>query len=205
MRDDSRPDESGREQPSRDGIVVFAALFEGSLAPLALVLGWLLGRAPLTDFAWDARDAAWGAAATLPMLGLLLAGVFWPVGPLARIKRFFDTEVRPVLGARPWSDLALIALAAGVGEEMLFRGALQGALSRWLGPGAGLTAASLLFGLLHPVTPGYVVIATAMGAYLGAVWMLNGNLLAVIVAHALYDFLALLILLRAAPATEPQP
>ena len=34
-----------------------------------------------------------------------------------------------------------------------------------------------------------------MGAYLGGVWLLNGNLLTVMVAHALYDFLALLILL----------
>jgi membrane protease YdiL (CAAX protease family) len=201
---DDKPRGAGREPTGRAGIVVFAVLFEGSLAPLALAAGWLLGHPPLSGFAWDARDAAVGAAAALPLLGLLALGLRWPVGPLARIKRFFDEEVKPVLGSRPWPDLALISVAAGVGEEMLFRGVLQGALVRSLGPGAGLAAASLLFGLLHPITPAYAVIAALMGAYLGAVWLLNGNLLAVMVTHALYDFLALLVLLRDRPLSSAE-
>jgi uncharacterized protein len=196
VTNDSSSEES---RPGPSTIVVFAVLFEGGLAPLALLLGWLLNQPPLSGFAWDARDAALGALATLPMLGLLWVGLCWPVGPLRRIERFFEEEVRPLLGSRPWPDLALISLAAGVGEEMLFRGALQGALTRWLGPGLALAATSALFGLLHPITPAYTVIAALMGAYLGGVWLLNGNLLAVMVAHALYDFLALLILLRVRP------
>jgi membrane protease YdiL (CAAX protease family) len=130
------------------------------------------------------------------MLGLLGAGLCWPIGPLRRIRRFFDEELRPLLAARPWSDLALLAVAAGVGEEMLFRGTIQGALDRAWGPTAGVLGASVIFGLLHPITPGYTVIAGLLGAYLGVVWLITGNLLAVMVAHALYDFAALLILLR---------
>ena len=86
---------------------------------------------------------------------------------------------------------------------MLFRGLIQGALGRWLGPGPGLALASLCFVLLHPITPAYVVIASLMGAYLGGVWLASGNLLVVIVAHALYDFVALLILLRGPGASGP--
>ena len=93
------------------------------------------------------------------MLGLLWVGLCWPVGPLRRIEQFFDEEVRPLLGSRPWPDLALISLAAGVGEEMLFRGACKAALTRWLGPGLALAAPAVLFGLLHPITPAYTVIA----------------------------------------------
>jgi membrane protease YdiL (CAAX protease family) len=183
----------------RVGVVVLAVVFEGGLAPLSLALGWLLGQHPLAGFAWDAGSAAHGVAAALPLVGLLALCRRWPLGPLVRIRRFFD-EVRPYLAGRPWHDLALICLAAGVGEEMLFRGTLQGAFSRWLGPGAGLAAASLLFGLLHPITPAYAVLAALIGAYLGALWMADGNLLSVMDAHALYDFLALLILLRDPPA-----
>ncbi|HMB03763.1 MAG TPA: CPBP family intramembrane glutamic endopeptidase [Isosphaeraceae bacterium] len=191
--------ERGPGQPDPGRVVVMAVLVEGGLAPLALLAGWLLGQPPLLGFAWRRRDAALGAAAALPMLGLLLVGLRWPIAPMARIKRFIDEAVRPLLGACTWIDLALISLAAGVGEEMLFRGAVQGALVRRLGLGAGLAGASLLFGLLHPITAAYVVLAGLMGAYLGLIWALNGNLLTVIVAHALYDFLALLILLRAPP------
>ena len=125
-------------------------------------------------------------------------------GPFVRIKRFFDHDVRPFLARRPWHDLALICLAAGVGEEMLCRGVIQGALGRWLGPGAGLIVASTLFGLLHPITPTYAIVAALIGLYLGWIWMVQGNLLCVIVAHAVYDFLALILLLHDEPTdTEP--
>ena len=145
-----------------------------------------------------------GGVAALPMLGLFWLARRWPVGPLARIKRFCDEELVPIFQDCTWHDLALLALAAGVGEEMLFRGALQAALSRWLGLWPGLAVTSLLFGLLHPISLAYVVMAGLLGAYLGAVWIATGNLLTIIVAHALYDFLALMALLgdRAGPARD---
>lgn len=183
-------------EPDRGRIVVAAVLFEAALAPAALVLGWLLGQPPLDGVLWSVRAVGLGILAALPMYGLFRIGLRWPVGPLGEIKRFFDRELLPLLGGRPASDLALIALAAGFGEEMLFRGVCQGALQRWLGTWSGLGAASLLFGLLHPITPAYCLIAGLLGAYLGAVWIGTGNLVVVIIAHALYDFLALLALLR---------
>ena len=53
-----------------------------------------------------------------------------------------------------------------------------------------------MFGLLHPITRAYAVIAALLGAYLGGLWLAGGNLLTPIVAHALYDFVALVYLLR---------
>jgi membrane protease YdiL (CAAX protease family) len=195
MTDDSR------EQPDRGTLVILAVLFEGGLAPLAVFLGWLFDQPALGGFAWRVQDAALGVLAALPMLGLFLIGYLWPVGPFRQIRRFFDEEARPILAGCSWPDLALISLAAGVGEEMLFRGVFQGVLGRWLGRGLGCAAASLLFGMLHPITPGYIALATVLGAYLGALWAYNGNLLTVMVTHALYDFVALVILLR----DEPSP
>ncbi|MCA1686202.1 MAG: CPBP family intramembrane metalloprotease [Planctomycetia bacterium] len=102
----------------------------------------------------------------------------------------------PALAGCGWPDLALIAVAAGVGEEMLFRGVIQGALARPLGPIAAVAAAGAVFGLFHPVSTAYVVVAGLLGAYLGLVWLATGNLLAAMVAHAVYDFVALLALLH---------
>jgi len=203
VTDHDPPDEPLREKIEPGGFVVLAVLFEGSLAPLALALGWFLGQPPLASFSWSLRDALYGVLATVPMLCLLGIVARWPVGPLARIKRFLDDEVRPLLQSRPWHDLAIISVAAGVGEEMLFRGVIQGALGRLLGPAPGLVLASLVFGVLHPITPAYTLIAGFLGAYLGAVWLLTGNLLPVMIAHGLYDFVALLVLVRGRSDSSP--
>ena len=184
------------DEPEPGTLVILAILFEGALAPLAVFLGWLMDLPALGSFSWSVNDAALGAIAALPMLGVFLFGQSWPVGPFRSIKRFFDEEARPALSGCTLPDLVLMSLAAGVGEEMLFRGVFQGVLGRWLGPGLGWGVASLLFGLLHPITLGYILVAGMMGAYLGGVWWYNGNLLTVIVAHALYDFIALVLLLR---------
>jgi membrane protease YdiL (CAAX protease family) len=191
--------EDSPREPDPGTLVILAILFEASLAPLALLVGWLLGQPALTGFAWRVEDVLLGLVATLPMLGLFVLGQTWPVGPFRAINKFFEEEAKPILSVCQWPDLALIAVAAGVGEEMLFRGVFQGALSRWLGVRWGWGAASVLFGLLHPITPGYIVLATLLGGYLGALWIYSGNLLSVMVAHALYDFLALLYLLRKGP------
>jgi membrane protease YdiL (CAAX protease family) len=96
-----------------------------------------------------------------------------------------------------WYDLLLVAALAGFGEELLFRGVLQ----PWIGRGhplAGLIGANLIFGLLHALTPGYAVLATAFGFYLS--WLLAGfgepNLLRPIVTHAAYDYVAFLLVVR---------
>lgn len=178
-------------------------LLEGGLAPLALGIGWLVGQPPLGGFAWSARAALAGVVAAVPMtIGLLLV-VRWPVGPFRTIRAFFDRELAPALRGCGWRDLALISMAAGVGEEMLFRGVIQAALARRLGPGAGLAASAVLFGLLHPVSAAYAVVAGLLGAYLGLVWIATGNLLAPMVAHAAYDFVALVVLLRARRVEPP--
>ena len=48
------------------------------------------------------------------------------------MKDFCDNEVVPLLKGSAWTDLALVSLSAGVGEEMLFRGVLQAYITGWL-------------------------------------------------------------------------
>jgi membrane protease YdiL (CAAX protease family) len=184
------------DQPTRDVIIILAVFFEAGLAPFSLFVGWLLGHPPLERFVWSLTDALWGVGVAVPLILLFLAMLTWPIGPMARVKQFCEDEVVPLFRASSWSELALISLSAGVGEEMLFRGVLQATLSQWLGTAGGLAAASVLFGLLHPISVTYMVIAGFLGAYLGAIWIGNGNLLTVMVTHALYDFTALGYLIR---------
>jgi membrane protease YdiL (CAAX protease family) len=93
-------------------------------------------------------------------------------------------------------DLLGIAALAGLGEEMFFRGAVQGSLQHWVPFWAALVISSVFFGLMHAVTPTYALLAAGLGVYLGLVWYYTDNLLVVTLAHALYDFLALLYLMH---------
>jgi membrane protease YdiL (CAAX protease family) len=199
-----RPDRDDDDDELGLGPIPFAllVLFEAGLAPLSLLVSLVVGPHPLAKFAWDADAALHGVLAAIPMVAMFAAIVRWPVGPLRRIKEYFNHELAPALSGCEWPDLAVLSVAAGVGEEMLFRGVIQGALSRLLGPAAGVVAASVLFGLLHPVSLSYIAVAALLGAYLGVVWLVSGNLLTVMVAHAVYDFVALAVLLRMRPATD---
>ncbi len=105
-------------------------------------------------------------------------------------------QLGPVLVSRSAAELALIAMLAGLAEELLFRGVVQVALARVLPEGGALVVASAAFGLAHFVTPTYAVLAAVAGLYLGALYLLQGSLLVPVIAHALYDFLALLYLVR---------
>lgn len=184
------------DPPGHDVVIIFAVFFEAGLAPFSLFLGWLVGHPPLAHFVWSLQDALWGAAAAVPLIALFLAMLRWPIGPLAKVKEFCEEEVVPLFDKSYWSELALISLSAGVGEEMLFRGVFQAWFTDWLGPAGGLTLASIVFGILHPISVSYIFIAGFLGFYLGAIWIYQDNLLTVMVTHALYDFVALGYLIR---------
>jgi membrane protease YdiL (CAAX protease family) len=89
-----------------------------------------------------------------------------------------------------------ISLLAGVAEEALFRGALQGGLTARLGSEAALGVAAVLFGLCHALNRAYALLATGMGLVLGLEFQGTGTLWAPALTHAAYDFFALLYLLR---------
>lgn len=177
-----------------------AAIFEGSLVVVAMVLGWLLGQPPLRTFYFDLRDAAWGLAATMPPLGLFWLCLKAPWRPLQSIARIVNEMLVPLFrDCRPM-QLLIIAALAGVGEEMLFRGVIQAAIAQEIGGARGmwlgLLIAAALFGLLHPITPMYALLAGLIGAYLGGLWLATGNLLTPIVVHGAYDFIVLVYLVR---------
>ena len=169
---------------------------EAALCLLALGLNGLSGRALWADLHWNQTHLLAGLLATLPALALFVLTLHASHGPLGRLRSFLEGTIRPLFNQWTLWQLLLISLLAGLGEELLFRGAVQGLLVDWLGLLPGLILASLLFGACHPMTLAYLMITTLIGLYLGSLWIVTGNLLAPIVTHALYDFLALLYLLH---------
>jgi membrane protease YdiL (CAAX protease family) len=164
---------------------------------LACAIGWFMTTPPWQRFAWRWQDIGWGLVATLPMVIALFAMRHAKSGPLGRLNHVVDTLVAPLFGTCSVIQLFLISTVAGIGEELLFRGVVQPLLAAWLGTVAGVIIASTIFGLLHAVTPTYAILATAVGIYLGGLALVTGNLLGPIIAHSLYDFIALVYLTRA--------
>jgi membrane protease YdiL (CAAX protease family) len=184
------------EHLRRRGPFLVAIVFEGGLVLLAWGIGWVVGESPWANLSWSAGDLGLGILATLPLLAAFALCVKLPGKAFARIRGICNEIIRPFFGACSVIELALISLVAGVAEEMLFRGVIQAALADALGLWPGIVAAGALFGAVHLITPTYGILATLVGIYLGWCYAANGNLLIVIVAHAFYDFLALVYLTR---------
>ena len=144
-------------------LLKLAVLVEGGLALAALLLGWIFGVPILRTIRWGLEGVVQGLAVSGPMVAGLVVVVNWPVGPLARIKRFGDEVVRPLFAPCTLAEIALICLLAGLGEELFFRAFLQAACSDWWDPWIGVPAAAAVFGLLHMITPTYALLATGLG------------------------------------------
>jgi hypothetical protein len=159
------------------------------------VLAWAaarwLGLSPLEQLHPTPAALGLGAVAAVP----LLLGLRWTLttgaNPLRRLVALVVEQLGPLLAPRSPVELALLAALAGLAEEVLFRGVVQAGLARVLPEGAALLAASAAFGLAHFITPTYALLAGLAGLYLGGLFLLQGSLLAPIVAHAIYDAVAL--------------
>jgi membrane protease YdiL (CAAX protease family) len=128
----------------------------------------------------------------------MLVGLAWILTtswrPARELVSLVTEELGPVLAGRSLLQLGLLAALAGVAEEMLFRGVVQIALARVFAEPVAVLVAGVIFGAAHFVSSTYAVLAAIVGVYLGAVFLASGNLLAPILAHALYDFVALIAL-----------
>jgi hypothetical protein len=193
-----------------DGFAM-AVVVEGGLALVALVAAWLF-RVSLrelfpTDRASFLSAVARGLSATVPMLIIfgILVNSNWPM--MRRLREQVEWLIGEMFPNGSIAQFATVAVLAGVGEELLFRGSLQTALGHWTTPIIGLVITSILFGLAHALSKLYFIFAVAVGAFLGWMTLKYNDLLAPIIAHGLYDFLALAYLSRRRRSTieDSQP
>ncbi|MFQ5849791.1 MAG: lysostaphin resistance A-like protein [Candidatus Binatia bacterium] len=183
-------------------IVWLAIVFEGGIVVLAWGLGWLLESPPFERVHLRWQSVAWGVVATFPPL----LGMLWCTrsqwGPFPRLVREVEEKLGPWFADCSHVDFAVISMLAGLGEEALFRGVIQTTLADSVDPWVALLVASTLFGLGHCITPTYAVLTGLLGLYLGGISMNYENLLVAIVVHTLYDFVALVYLVRKLSAQQ---
>jgi len=155
---------------------------------------------PLEKHFWDGASFSTAAVATGILVGviliaLVLAFVESPVRITSTIRRDVDNIVGLFQQATLF-DLLLVSVLAGVCEEAFFRGFLQLLLLEHLGTATAVLLASVVFGLLHWVSPAYALFATILGLGFGCLYVLTDNIVIPMVAHAAYDFVALLYAMR---------
>ena len=133
-------------------------------------------------------NVVFGIFAASVMVLLNYAVLWWapPVRVVQDIRRLYRQTFQPLVARVGILELVLIAAAAGIGEEILFRGALQ--------PEVGLIWSSVVFGGLHTSsreTLAFGAWAMFMGFGLGLLAVGTNGLLAPTVAHGVYDAVAI--------------
>jgi membrane protease YdiL (CAAX protease family) len=101
-----------------------------------------------------------------------------------------EQTVKALLSAQSLNDLLLnlffVAVLAGVGEELLFRGLIQRILVRKYGRWTGIVIAAILFSAMHMQFYGFFP-RFLLGVVLGILFAYSGSLWVAILAHFFYD------------------
>lgn len=165
-------------------------IFEGLFGLAGLAIGIWLEIPWGAYFAYNQQALLIGTGGGILMFLVHLLIIFpggeknplyrWIYQPFARIL----LKPLKLLGLE---DVFLIACISGFGEEIFFRGLLQ-----WR---FGIVPASIVFGIIHiwgkKAIP-YALYATAMGFYLGGLFLYTNNIWSPILAHLLNNLLGLL-------------
>ncbi len=191
------PDDRPPVKLTHSQFLVGAGMVEGGLLLTAFFLGWLMSFSPTRELVWSWQDLILGLLAAGPMLLILLVVLLVPSRGIQGIREFMRDTLGPLLARCRVVDLLLLAVLAGVCEEVLFRGFLfcyVWQFNRTL----AIIICNLAFGLAHLVTPLYAILAAAAGLYLTSLMAVDPspNLLIPITAHAAYDFVAFQIVVR---------
>ena len=167
-------------------LLLLAVIVEGLLVTVALVWIQLRGLSVELGALLPGLITGLAAAGLLAWANYLLLRVAPPVEPVEAIRRLYQEMLQPLFAKATPVEIIGISVAAAIGEELLFRGVLQREL--------GIVVASVLFGIAHIGGRTSVVFGVwvmVMGGALGVLVPLTGGVLASVVAHGVYDVLAI--------------
>lgn len=188
--------QKGEDQPLRTGgpkgsdLYQTAWVFYLGLAAIALVWIGIRDQGISTALLWQQGLEGSEILRSLALdltLGVLSAAAI--VGAWETCERLSEAaaevgvQLRAMLAGLTVSEALGLALFSGIGEELFFRGALQGSFPGW----QGWLVATVLFALLHG-GPGkhfrwWTLFAALAGGVMGAWLMLRGNLTAPLTTH----------------------
>lgn len=183
-------------QSNRRALLKVAVLVEGGMFVVAILVGLFLGAPFWAAARVDLSSAALGIVAGLVLLAGAMAITESPLRFAVRMRRDIDRLLGLFRGATI-PDFLLISVLAGLGEEALFRGVIQGRLADFTGSPVAVVVASAAFGLAHFISWAYVLFAFGLGLLFGALYLWTGNIVVPMIAHATYDFVALCCVYRA--------
>ena len=206
-RNESESSKSDPPQISGLSLVGTSALFYTLMTVVSILLGNAIGydiKGQLVQPPLDVMETApyFAILAAFFTVSTVLSEV---VPPFRELKNVYQRYFVPVLKTVPLWGIAVLAIGAGIGEEVAFRGFLQ----TWLlekaaglpasTPASALAAAlvtsSVIFGAAHAITPFYAFYATCAGVIFGVEYLRCG-LPAAAFTHALYDFVALVVIIQ---------
>lgn len=174
-------------------VVRFISLFYLAMAAVGLGLIWWRRE----TFAFDPLASPGDLWPLALLVTVVIAFAVHLLSRLAHTKlpslRHGARDIQRLLGNLSPMQIAAVAIASGLGEEMLFRG--------WLMHETGLWISSIIFGVVHfPPNRQWLYwpfFAFAMALVLGWLYLWSGTLLFPILLHAGVNFLNLRMLLAA--------
>jgi membrane protease YdiL (CAAX protease family) len=190
---------AGRMEPSSSAVAVVVLVSYGPVLAVVLVARrrWVtLGH---TDISWTLRraDLLWGPVAWSAIVVLQV----FAVAVLLVLDVPIAGNLDRVVGGTA-SRLLLVVVAVGVApvvEEITFRGVVLGGLLQRIGAPGAVIVQALVFGAAH-VDPtagwssiGTAVVLGAVGVGIGAVVVSTNRLGAAVVAHAMFNGVALAV------------
>lgn len=192
--DEPRPGWPGPEEAAHRSVgrvLRLSGLFYGAIGGTGIGwMAWHLGSFPA------ARHAIVGGNPLRSIVtGMTIGcGIVLFSEILSRISstaRKIEEEFRSILGPLQTIDCLLLATLSAFGEELFFRGGLQGFLTDYLSPWAAIAVTACLFGAMHipmrTILLGWTAFAIAMGFLLGWLVPATGSILAPIAVHAVVN------------------
>lgn len=146
-------------------------------APFLLAALWVVHTTPELEVHVGLRQAAVFGLPALAVAAVLGWVEFRLITPEALIPA----------GTAVWLAALVVVMVGfvGLGEELLFRGLIQGAVRREAGALVGILVGGLLFGAMHSIygSPVEIVFAATVGVLFGIAYEYTDSLVLVAVAH----------------------
>jgi membrane protease YdiL (CAAX protease family) len=129
-----------------------------------------------------------------------------------RLTRIFQQYQWPILASLGPAGWVIVSVAAGISEELFFRGFIQEAVIQRTNLVIGILLASGIFGLFHWIHWSIVIFTGLLGLYFGLLYYFSDNIVVPIVAHTIHNVVSLFLAarlfgypLRESPTVEFRP